>query len=401
MNKGTTIEAEVIRLRRDVSSLFRRRILEAVELVLEEELSAALGTDRYERSEERRGYRNGHEERRVTTEVGPQTLSVPRGRLVEADGSSHEFQSQVLPRYARRTRKVDEAILGAYLAGANTRRIRRALQPLLGSEHLSKSAVSRVTARLKAQFAAWCERDLSAEHWPIVFLDGFYLKVRMARRVVSVPVLAVLGVAADGSKQLVALSLAISEAQTHWAHVIADLQRRGMPSPALIVSDGHRGLTKAMEAWPKAQVQRCVVHKWANIKDHCPVHARREVKRDYDAIIRAKSGMAAREAYRSFVQKWSKLCPPVVRSLEDAGERLLTFYAFPKPLWGALRTTNTLENLNREFRRRTKTQASFPTEESAVTLLYGLVAFGQIALRRLRGYRHVLQSLIADAQSAA
>jgi transposase-like protein len=401
MKEGTTSAAEIIRLRQDLSSLFRRRILEAVELVLEEELSEALGTQRYERSEGRLGYRNGHETRRVTTEVGPQTLAVPRGRLVESDGSSREFRSQVLPRYARRTRRVDEAILGAYLAGANTRRIRKALEPLLGSKHLSKSAVSRVTARLKEQFAAWCERDLSKEHWAIVFLDGFHLKVRMARRVVSVPVLAVLGVAADGTKQLVSLSLAVSEAQTHWATVIADLARRGMPSPALIVSDGHRGLTKAIEAWPHAQVQRCAVHKWANLKEHCPVHAHAELKRDYHAIVYAKSGLAAREAYRSFLVKWKKLCPPVARSLEEAGEKLLTFYAFPKPMWSALRTTNSIENLNREFRRRTKTQASFPSEASAVTLLYGLVAFGQIVMRRLRGYRHVLESLMPKSQSAA
>jgi len=401
MKEGTTSEAEIIRLRQDVSSLFRRRILEAVELVLEEELSEALGTKRYERSEERLGYRNGHETRRVTTEVGPQTLAVPRGRIVEADGSTREFRSQVLPRYARRTRRVDEAILGAYLAGANTRRIRKALEPLLGSEHLSKSAVSRVTARLKEQFATWSERDLSNERWAIVFLDGFHLKVRMARRVVSVPVLAVLGVAADGAKQLVALSLAVSEAQTHWGKVIADLARRGMPSPALIVSDGHRGLTKAIEAWPQAQVQRCAVHKWENLKEHCPVHAHAELKRDYRAIVDAKSGLAAREAYRAIVVKWKKLCAPVARSLEEAGENLLTFYAFPKPMWRALRTTNSIENLNREFRRRTKTQASFPSEDSAVTLLYGLVAFGQIVMRRLNGYRHVLESLTPKTQSAA
>jgi transposase-like protein len=393
--------AEVIRLRLDISSLLRQRVLEAVQRVLEEELSEALGTGRYERSQGRLGYRNGHETRRITTELGPQTLEVPRGRLMGEQGETREFRSQVVPRYARRTRKVDEAILGAYLAGANTRRIRKALEPLLGTQHLSKSAVSRVTTRLKEQFAHWSERDLSQEHWEIVFLDGFHLKVRMARRVVSVPVLAVLGVAPDGSKQLVALSLAISEAQTHWAQVIEDLKRRGMPSPALLISDGHRGLVKAIEAWPEAQVQRCTVHKWRNLVKHCPAHAHRELKRDYDAIVYAKSGLAAREAYRSFITKWSQLCPAVARSLEEAGQPLLTFYAFPRPMWSALRTTNSIENLNREFRRRTKTQSSFSTEESGLTLLYGLVAFGQISLRRLRGYRHLSQSLLPQTQGAA
>ncbi len=314
MRKGTTGEADVIRLRQDISSLLRRRVLEAVESVLEEELSEALGTGRYERSEERRGYRNGHETRRITTELGPQTLEVPRGRIVEDDGRAREFQSRVVPRYARRTRKVDEAILGAYLAGANTRRIRKALEPLLGSEHLSKSAVSRVAARLKVQFAEWSERDLSEERYAILFLDGFHLKVRMARRVVSVPVLAALGVAPDGTKRLVALELAVSEAEASWSRLVSDLERRGFASPVLIVSDGHRGLAKAIEAWPQAQVQRCAVHKWQNLVKHCPAHAQRELKRDYDRIVYAKSGLAAREAYQAFVASCASCARPSRRA---------------------------------------------------------------------------------------
>ncbi len=399
MSKGTTGEAEVIRLRQNIGELLRRRVLEAVQTVLEEELREALGSGRYERSEDRCGYRNGHETRRITTELGPQTLQVPRGRIEGDDGSTREFQSEVVPRYARRTRKVDEAILGAYLAGANTRRIRKALEPLLGSEHLSKSAVSRVVTRLKEQFAQWSGRDLSQERYAILFLDGFHLKVRMARRVVSAPVLAALGVAPDGTKHLVALELATSEA--HWSRLVSDLQRRGLEAPMLIVSDGHRGLTKAIEAWPQAEVQRCTVHKWQNLVKHCPRHAHRELKRDYDRIVYAKSGMAAREAYQAFVTKWRKLCPAVARSLEEAGERLLTFYAFPKPMWKALRTTNSIENLNREFRRRTKTQASFSTEDAGVTLLYGLVAFGQIQLRRICGYPHVAEMLASNTRHAA
>ena len=136
MSKTTTGEAEVLRLRQNVQSLLRRRVLEAIEVVLEEELTEALGTTRYERVATRRGYRHGHQSRRITTALGPQELQVPRGRVVDSDGSSREFRSELVPRYARRTREVDEAILGAYLAGANTRRIRRALAPLLGEEHL-------------------------------------------------------------------------------------------------------------------------------------------------------------------------------------------------------------------------------------------------------------------------
>jgi transposase-like protein len=398
--QDSTSDAQVIQLRQDVRSMLQRRFLEAVEIVLEEELSAALGSGWYERSQSRRGYRNGVEERTVTTATGSQTLQVPRGRLQEPDGSEREFRSEVLPRYARRTKEVDEAILGVYLAGGNARRIRKALEPLLGSANLSKSAVSRVVARLKAHFAAWKERDLSEEYYAVLFLDALHLKVRLARRVVAAPVLAVLGVAEDGTKVLVGLELAVSESASHWANLIEDLRRRGLPAPLLLVTDGHAGLRKAAEAWPGVQIQRCTQHKKRNLLEACPVHARRELQRDYGRIVDARDGLAARKAYDAFVAKWSTLCPAVVRSLEEAGEQLLTFYAFPKGMWRTLRTTNSLENLNREFRRRTKTQASFCSEEAAVTLLYGLVAFGQIRLRKIDGHHHVA-ALLQRREAAA
>jgi len=401
MPKVTTRDAEVVQFHFDVQQRLRSRVREAIEIVLDEELTASLGTARYERNESRRGYRNGAETRTVTTGHGSQELHIPRGRLQQSDGSTTEFRSEVLPRYARRTQEVDEAILGVYLAGGNSRRIRKAMAPLLGENNLSKSAISRVVTRLKKLFAAWRIRDLSKENYPILFLDGFHLKVRLARRVVSVPVLAALGVAEDGTKVLVALELAVSESSASWRGFVESLSSRGLPTPRLLVTDGHAGLTKATEAWPDAQIQRCTWHKWRNLETHCPRHARPELKRDYDAIIRAKNGLAARKAYDQFLGKWSKLCPPVARSLEDAGERLLTFYEHPRALWKGLRTTNSLENLNREFRRRTKTQGSFSTEEAGVTLLYGLVAFGQITLRRITGYKHVADLVRQKNEEAA
>ena len=127
-------------------------------------------------------YRNGRVERTLTTPNGTRTVRVPRGRIAGTDGATAEFHSQVLPRYARRTREIDEAILGCYLGGVNSRRIRTALKPLLGEQHLSKSAVSRIVGRLKALFATWQDRDLSTERYAVIFLDGFHLKVRLATR---------------------------------------------------------------------------------------------------------------------------------------------------------------------------------------------------------------------------
>ncbi len=395
MSKSTKQSSEAARFRQDIRSQLRTRVREAIEVVLEEELAEALGCGSYERSGQRLGYRHGKQRRTVTTAYGAKELDIPRGRLVSSAGSGREFRSKVLPRYQRRTEEVDEAILGAYLAGANSRRIRKALAPILGDEHLSKSAVSRVVSRLKEHFARWSQRDLCEEHYAIVFLDGFHLKVRIARRVVSVPILAVLGVADDGTKRLVALRLAASEANAHWKWLIEDLQRRGLAAPRYLVSDGHKGLVKAVKAWPEATVQRCVQHKWANLKAHCPKHAHDELKRDWHKIVHAEddgpvdAALVARRAYATFVAKWSKLCPAVARSLEEAGQDLLTFYELPKALRRSMRTTNALENLNREFRRRTKTQGSFSTEAAGVTLLWGLVAFGQIKMRRINGFQEL------------
>ena len=402
MKKPTTISNDTVSEYRELVQLqLRKRVLEAIELVIEEEVEQALGCRAYERSGERRGYRNGVETRRVTTAVGTREIRVPRARLQDAEtGEMKEFRSELLPRYARRTQEVDEAILATYLSGANSRRIRKALKPLLGEEHLSKSAVSRVVSRLKERFEEWQNRDLGDEAYTIVYLDGFHLKVRLAKRVVSVPVLAALGVAPDGHKRLLSLRLAVSEASTHWGSLVEDLRKRGLPAPELVISDGHKGLTKALEKWPESRLQRCVVHKSANLLEHCPVHARRELKRDYNRIIYAKDGIVARRAYAEFVSKWTALAPAVVRSLEEAGEHLLTFYEFPLALWKSIRTTNAVENLNREFRRRTKTQASFTTEESAVALLFGLVASGQIRLRRIDGYQH-LDDVRGNAEVAA
>ena len=400
MQESSTKPDVILQFRQDVERQLRHQIRQAVEMALNEELAAALASGRHERSEARRGYRHGTIERRLTTGDGLRVMDVPRGRLVSEDGTTSEFRSTLLPRYARRTRAVDDAILRCYLAGVNSRRIRTALQPLLGAAHLSKSAVSRVVSRLKTLFTTWQERELASERYPILFLDGFHLKVRLARRVVAVPILAVLGVTETGQKRLVALQVAVSEAATLWNAVLSDLHRRGLAAPRLLVVDGHAGLKKAREVWPDVQVQRCTTHKWRNLEAHCPVHARAELKRDYDRLLHAADGLAARAAYHACVRKWSTLCPAVARSLEEAGRELLTFYAFPTTMWKALRTTNTLENLHREFRRRTKTQASFGTEAAALTLLFGLVAFEQIHLRRIDGYQQ-LPSFLAKAEPQA
>jgi transposase-like protein len=169
---------------------------------------------------------------------------------------------------------VDQALLGAYLAGANTRRIRKALAPLLGEKYLSKSAISRLVGRRKALFEEWRQRDLSGERYPYLFLDGFFLPVRLAKRVVRVPVQAVLGVDEEGRKVLLSLEIAASESLASWKAVVGSLQARGLPAPELVVLDGNPGLCRAVrEAWPGVAIQRCTKHKLENLLARAPKHA--------------------------------------------------------------------------------------------------------------------------------
>lgn len=401
MQETSTSPVTILQFRQDIEAQFRRHIREAIEVSLAEELAAVLGSGRHQRTDDRRGYRNGSIDRTVTTPDGTRTITVPRGRVIATDGMTEEFHSRLLPRYARRTREVDAAILGCYLGGVNSRRMKTALKPLLGEAHLSKSAVSRIVGRLKALFATWQSRELSSERYAVIFLDGFHLRVRMAKRVVSVPVLAALGVTETGQKCLLSLRLAVSEAKTTWGAVVTNLQERGLVAPLLLVVDGNGGLKSVLKQWDGVRVQRCTTHKLENLKEHCPRHARPEMKRDYDRIIYAGDALAARAAYDAFLKKWSTLCPAVATSLEEAGLELLTFYDFPKATWKSIRTTNALENLNREFRRRTKTQASFGTEDAALTVLYGLVAFGQIELRKIDGYKYLPSFLAKEWQKVA
>lgn len=371
----------------DVEAAMRGRIRETLEKLIEEEIEAALGASRHERREERRGYRHGAKPARVVvTEFGPTDVVVARARVRTA-GGDEEFQSQVLERYARRTKKVDAAILSCYLAGANTRKVKLALRPLLSPRWMSKSAVSRVVGRLKEHFEAWRRRDLSQEYYQVVVADAMRLGVRMARRVVKVPVQVVIGVQEDGEKVLLDLRVAPSESLSAWQGVIENLSERGLRAPELVMLDGNKGLVGSVrKEWPGADIQRCTKHKYENLKSHCPRHAHEELHRDYVAITHAKDLDEARHAYRSFVAKWSRLVLAVAESLEEAGEDLLTFYRYPEAQWKSLRTTNIVERLNGEFRRRVKTQGSFTNETSALALLWGLIASGTIRLRKIDGY---------------
>ncbi len=382
-----------------LDELMRERIRGTIELIVEEELEEALGAPRSQRvGAGRVGYRHGQRERTLTTSLGPTTIAMPRARIAGEDGRQREWRSQIIPRYQRRTERVDEAILGVYLSGTNTRRLRGALAPLLRGAPLSKDAVSRLVGRLREDFAAWAKRDLGELKVRYLFLDGWYPRVRVGKKRVRVPVLVTLGVCADGRREILDLRLSGVESERAWLDAVQSLVARKLGAPLLAVIDGNPGLAAALKAqWSGMAIQRCTNHKLWNLLAKAPAHLREELAEDYRRMIYAESREAVEQARRGFARKWKLRCQAVQQSFEEAGDDLFTFTAFPSSQWKALRTTNALERINEEFRRRTKTQASLPNEEAVLFLLFGLLRSGQIKLRRLVGWKELKTETQAEA----
>jgi putative transposase len=344
----------------------RLRIRDTIEALVQEELEAALGAAKSARvGEQRQGYRHGTRERTLT-----------------------EWRSETVRRYERRTTRVDEAILGVYLAGGNTRRIKGALAPLLNGGPLSKDAVSRLVGRLREDFETWRTRDLVDEDIRYVFMDGWYPKVRIGGRRERVPVLVTLGVRATGERVVLDLRLVGEESAASWTEVVASLTARHLARPVLAAIDGNPGLTSALRShWPGLAIQRCTAHKLRNLQSKAPARLREELTEDYRRMIYGETVAAVDQQRARFTRKWQLRCPAVVESLKEAGDELFTFLRFPRSQWKALRTTNALERINEEFRRRTKTQASLPGQDAVILLLFGLLRSGQVKLRVLDGSR--------------
>jgi putative transposase len=384
-----------------VEAEIRSRIRNLIEGIVAEELDAALGAGKSQRvGAARSGYRHGSRERQLTTSLGPTTLTMPRARLQDEEGQESEWHSRVIRRYQRRTERVDGAILGLYLGGINTRRLRGALAPLLRGAPLSKDAVSRLVGRMREEFEAWSRRDLEQEQVRYLFLDGWYPRVRIGKKRVRVPVLVTMGVCADGRRLVLDMRIAGEESEASWGEVLQALVQRRVGVPMLAVIDGNPGLRAALQTqWPQLAIQRCTNHKLRNLLAKAPAHLREELAEDYRRMIYADSREAVRNAHAGFLRKWRLRCKAVVSSLDEGGEELFTFLLFPKSQWKALRTTNALERINEEFRRRTKTQASLPGEDAVLLLLFGLLRSGQIVLRRMDGWQDI-PKVSAKSQAA-
>ena len=253
---------------------------------------------------------------------------------------------------------------------------------------MGKDIVSRTWRQVQSEWQAWNVRSLADEPIVRLILDGTVVRVRLDHHATPISLLVVVGVRDDGQKVLLAIKSMGGESTEAWRAVLDDLINRGLSRPEVVIVDGAPGLEHALAAvWDSVLVQRCTVHKHRNLLAHAPERLRDEITDDYNHMLYARTAAEVETRRKAFVRKWRLKHRPVADSLEEAGARLFTFTRFPQCQWRALRTTNVIERLHEEFRRRIKTQTVLPSADTAAMLFWALLASGQIRMRRVEGWR--------------
>ena len=349
-------------LKRDVEARVREGVKAVLEEVLEEEMTEHLEAGYRELTPTRRGERNGHYTRNLVTPAGKiERLEVPRDR-------EGEFITEVFGRYKRMTGDVEEAILEMYLSGISVRKI-AGVTDALSRVKVGKDAVSRIARRLAEEQREWRERSLKEKAYPYLYLDATYLKARWGAGVTSMALLACIGVDEEGFREVLAVEVAGSEKGAAYASLLRGLLDRGLYGVRLVVSDDHEGIKAAVAGeLPGAQWQRCIVHFERSVLAHVPASEMSEVAEDLKTIFKVRREKTARALAEEFVELYGGCFPKAVAVFEAGISDALTYLGYPGSHHARLRTTNMLERLFREVKRRTRVVGVFPNETSASTL---------------------------------
>jgi len=352
-----------------------------LEQTMRKELDALLGYAEYERKPQGvTNERNGSYGRGFMTRLGPVELEIPRDR-------QGQYRTQVVGRYQKREPKVNRLILEMFIGGISTRKMKKLTRMLLGKGY-SASTVSEINKTLTAEMKAWfygpIEDDIA-----VIFIDGVNLPVRRFH-VSKESLLVALGVTKDGRRRILGVSLGDRESAESWRQFLAELKKRGLIAAdvKLGAMDGLPGLETAFEeAFPKAQIQRCVFHKLSNVAVKLPASIKANCLSQLKRVFSAKNEAEARERANVWKEHWEKTAASAVECFFKDLDAVLTFYRFPKRIWKSIRTTNIIERLFKEFRRRTRAMDSFPNEDCALRCIYGISRNLDETWRRRRLWR--------------
>lgn len=330
--------------------------------VLQAQVEEQLGAARYERNEERKGYRNGFYNRKLTTRVGRLTLRVPRTR-------NGEFSTELFQRYQRSEQALVLALMEMVVNGVSTRKVTQITEELCGTS-FSKSTVSSLCQGLDPIIEEWNNRSLDEHTYPFVLVDALYTKVRENGRVRSRAVLMATGVNEKGYREILGIRIGNSESQDSWNNFFSWLKQRGLQGVDLVVSDQHSGLVNAIERqFQGCTWQRCQTHFIRNILDQTPKAVRDELLEDLRSILHAPNKETARFLLDQTLTKWEQKAPKAMEILEEGFEDAIAVLDLPKRYHKRLRTTNGVERLNQEIRRRERVIRIFPNRDSVIRLV--------------------------------
>lgn len=342
--------------------VLREMLAQALAAFMEAEVNALCGADYGERSPERKNSRNGYRERPFDTRLGTIDLKVPRVR-----------QESYLPSFISPRRRWEQAFVNvvseAYVQGVSTRSVENLVEAM-GAKGMSRSEVSRMSAVLDEQVKVFRERPLGDRAMPYVWIDAMYVKVRENGRVVSRAVLIATGVNEEGEREVLGVAVAEKELESSWREFLRSLVRRGLRGVQLVISDAHEGLRKAVRAvFNGVTWQRCYVHFIRNVLDKIPKSAQGLVAATLRNVFHQTSLEHAKEAMGKAIEIMEDKWESAAQVARDAEEDVLAYFTFPQAHWRQIRSTNPLERLNKELRRRERVVGIFPTRESVLRLL--------------------------------
>ncbi|KOS68777.1 transposase [Lysinibacillus contaminans] len=355
MNQFTTEIVQALVQKQDITEVFRSHLETAVNSLLATELTEFLDYDKYDRIGFNSGNsRNGSYERSLKTEFGELTIQIPRDR-------KGEFKQQTVAPYKRTNDTLEETVIHLFKKGITMSEISSLIEKMYG-HHYTPQTISNMTKAVSETVAAFNNRTLY-NRYVCVYLDATYIAVRrdtVSKEAVYIAV----GIREDGSKEVLAYTIAPTESAYNWHELLKELKERGVEDVLLFISDGLKGMVEAIQTvFPKAQYQTCLVHVARNISHKVRVEDRQAICDDFKTIYKATSKEKGQKALDTFCDTWKKAYPKVVNSLTD-NVFLLTFYDFPKDIWRSIYSTNLIESFNKQIKKHTKRKEQFPNEES-------------------------------------
>ena len=349
----------------DLRSLFRTAIHQTLTVMLEAEIQELVGAPSGARTSGRRDVRNGSYPRQIVTSEGAIELAVPRSR-------EHGAATATLGRYKRRVEALDDTIVAAYVNGVSTRNMAKVTASLLGAT-VDKSTVSRITAKLSHNIEALRSAPIGDEI-VYLYLDATFLKTRWARQVESTAALVAYGVGRDGYRRLLGVTVDLAESEASWTELLSQLVARGLRGVELVIADEHAGLVAAVrKLFPEAKRQRCTVHFMRNIMTKAPARLHARLGRELSRIFDAPSLDVAKARAIELKGKLGKHLPEAMELLDKGWAAATQFYSCPSVHWKKIRTTNGVERLNVEIKRRTRSVGAFPDRASCLRLVTAVV----------------------------